>query len=100
MKVIGFVASPRKKGNTDTLVEKFMEGAQSRGAETEKIYLYDCNINACQGCYRNCWLNPNDCTQFSDDMDQLIEKMISADLLLLLLITNYELPNNVPHSGK
>jgi multimeric flavodoxin WrbA len=40
MKVMCFVASPRKKGNTDILVEKFMEGVQSKGAETEKIYLY------------------------------------------------------------
>lgn len=82
MKVIAFIASPRKKGNTDILVEKFLEGAKSRGAETEKIYLYDCTINACQGCYRNCWVNPNDCTRFKDDMHQLIDKMISSDLIL------------------
>jgi multimeric flavodoxin WrbA len=81
MKVTAFVRSPRKNGNTDILVEHFLEGARSKGADTEKIYLYDCEINPCQGCYRNCWLGPEDCTRFRDDMDQLIPKMISSDLI-------------------
>ncbi len=82
MKVIAFVASPRKQGNTDTLVTSFLQGAQDRGAETEKIYLYDCTINSCQGCYRNCWLGPGDCTRFHDDMNHLIPAMITSDLIL------------------
>jgi len=82
MKVTAFIGSPRKNGNTDILVEQFLEGARKKGADTEKIYLYDCKINPCQGCYRNCWLSPDDCTRFRDDMDQLIPKMISSDLIL------------------
>jgi len=82
MKVIAFMGSPRKNGNTDILVENFLEGAKSKGADTEKIYLYDCTINPCQGCYKNCWLGPGDCTRFQDDMNQLITKMISSDLML------------------
>ncbi len=27
MKALGFVGSPRKKGNTDTLVDTFLDGA-------------------------------------------------------------------------
>ncbi|MCK5257337.1 MAG: flavodoxin family protein, partial [Deltaproteobacteria bacterium] len=56
MKVIAFMGSPRKNGNTEILVDHFLEGAKSKGADTEKIHLYDCTINSCQGCYRNCWL--------------------------------------------
>jgi multimeric flavodoxin WrbA len=82
MKVTAFVASPRKKGNTNTLVDHFLDGAKSKGADTEKVYLYDCNINPCQGCYKNCWINPNDCTRWNDDMHQLISKMLSSDLIL------------------
>lgn len=82
MKVIGFVASPRKRGNTDILVDWFLKGAKSAGADTEKIYLYDCTINPCQGCYKNCWITPNDCIRFNDDMPQLIKKVITSDLTL------------------
>lgn len=82
MKVTAFVASPRKNGNTDILAEHFLKGALSKGADTEKVYLYDCTINPCQGCYKNCWVNPNDCTRFQDDMNQLISKMLSSDLIL------------------
>lgn len=82
MKVIAFIGSPRKNGNTDILAERFLDGAKSKGADTEKVYLYDCTINPCQGCYRNCWINPNDCTRFQDDMHQLISKMLSSDLIL------------------
>ena len=84
MKVIAFVASPRKNGNSDILAEHFLEGAKSKGANTEKIYLYDHTINPCQGCYKNCWINPNDCTRFQDDMNQLISKMLSSDLILFV----------------
>ena len=83
MKVIAFMGSPRKNGNTEILVDSFLEGAKSKGADTEKISLYDCTINPCQGCYRNCWLGPGDCTRFQDDMNQLISKMISSDLILI-----------------
>ena len=82
MKVIAFMGSPRKNGNTDILVDHFLEGAQSKGADTEKVHLYECTINSCQGCYRNCWLGPGDCTRFQDDMNQLIPNMIASDLIL------------------
>jgi multimeric flavodoxin WrbA len=82
MKVTAFVGSPRKKGNTDMLVDKFLDGAKSVGAATEKVYLYDCTINPCQGCYKNCWLTPKDCVRWDDDMHQLIKKMIASDLMV------------------
>jgi multimeric flavodoxin WrbA len=82
MNVTAFMGSPRKQGNTDILVDRFLEGAQSKGANIEKISLYECDINPCQGCYRNCWLGPGDCTRFQDDMNDLINKMIASDLTL------------------
>ncbi len=41
MKVIGINGSPRKKWNTGTLLSKALEGAASKGAETNLIHLYD-----------------------------------------------------------
>jgi len=83
MKVLGFVASPREKGNTTVLVDTFLDGASSVGAEVKKIFLADHNINQCRGCFRNCFLKPGfQCAIFNDDMDMLLEEMISSDLML------------------
>ena len=53
MKVLALVGSPRQGGNTDLLVERLLNGAKSKGHETEKLYLYDYNISLCTDC-RNC----------------------------------------------
>ena len=83
MKVLGFVGSPRKKGNTDILVDTFLDGASSAGAEVKKFFLADHTINQCMGCYRKCVLKPGfRCGTFRDDMDLLLEEMVSSDLIL------------------
>lgn len=82
MKVLGFMASPRKGGNSDILLESFLEGSRSAGAATEKINLYDCSISFCQGCHLKCWVNDNNCPQWQDAMDMLHDKMIASDLLV------------------
>ena len=51
MKVMAFNGSPRKKWNTATLLEKALEGAASKGAETELIHLYDLNYKGCISCF-------------------------------------------------
>ncbi len=51
MKILGFLGSPRKGGNTDTLIDRVFEGARSKNAEVEKIYLSDLKINPCQACF-------------------------------------------------
>ena len=43
-KVLAVVGSPRKKGNTDLLVDEMLKGAASLGAKTEKIYLHPLKI--------------------------------------------------------
>ena len=51
MKVIAFNGSPRKKWNTATLLEKALEGAASKGAETQLIHLYDLDYKVCKSCF-------------------------------------------------
>ena len=51
MKVIGVNGSPRKTWNTATLLQKALEGAASKGAETELIHLYDLDFKGCRSCY-------------------------------------------------
>jgi len=82
MKVMAFVGSPRKGGNTDILLDSFLEGAQSKGAETEKVYLYETEINLCQGCYKECFLEEGVCTRWDDEMNRVLERLIKSDLYI------------------
>ena len=85
MKVTGIVGSPRKRGNSDVLADTFLEGAAASGAQVQKFFLADLNINQCRGCFRNCMTKPGlRCAVFRDDMDMLLEEMASSDLLLFV----------------
>jgi len=82
MKILAIQGSPRPKAsNTEILLQEFLKGAQSQGAETETIYLKEKNIYSCTGCY-TCWaITPGVCI-FKDDMAELLEKVRSCDILV------------------
>lgn len=73
-------SSPRKGGNSDILCDEFMRGAQESSNTAEKIFLKDMKIGYCMGCGA-CNLT-HKCVQ-KDDMAQLLEKMIKADVIVL-----------------
>ncbi|HNU73123.1 MAG TPA: flavodoxin family protein [Thermodesulfobacteriota bacterium] len=81
MNVLGFMASPRKGGNSDMLLDSFLAGAQSVGAKVEKVYLYDCHIEYCDGCWLKCWTTDDSCPRWHDDVDRLHDKMLASDLV-------------------
>ena len=49
MKVLGISASPRRGGNSETLLDQALSGAASKGADIEKIILAEKKIEFCQG---------------------------------------------------
>jgi multimeric flavodoxin WrbA len=51
MKLIAINGSPRKSGNTATLLIKTIGGAKAAGAETELIHLYDLTFKGCTSCF-------------------------------------------------
>ncbi len=77
--VIGFVGSPRKKGNTHLLVAKILEGAQAAGAATEIVFLNDLVIRECDGCLA-CWKG-KPCPK-QDDMNGLYPKIAASDAVV------------------
>lgn len=81
-KVLILSSSPRKGGNSDILCDKFKEGAEAAGNTVEKIFLKDKKINYCTGCG---YCNTNNYTACSqkDDMAEILEKMIEADVIVL-----------------
>ncbi len=79
-KVLVLSASPRKGGNSDQLCDQFMLGAKEAGNLTEKIFLRDKKIGYCTGC-GSCVASHN-CVQ-KDDMAEVLEKMIAADVIVM-----------------
>ncbi|WP_442886058.1 flavodoxin family protein [Desulfotomaculum sp. 1211_IL3151] len=50
MKIVGFLGSPRKHGNTAILLNRIMEGAKKEGSDCILYHTNDLNIKGCQGC--------------------------------------------------
>lgn len=71
--------SPRKGGNSETLADAFVSGAQEAGNQVEKICLYDKTIGFCKGCLA--CLKPHRCV-IHDDADTIAQKMRTADVLV------------------
>ena len=80
-KVLIISASPRRGGNSDTLCDQFMRGAQEGGHSVEKIFLKDKNIKFCQGCLA-CWNTTKGKCVHHDDMAEILDKILSADVLV------------------
>lgn len=51
MKILAFNGSPRKEWNTAILLQKALEGAAARGADTELVHLYDLKYQGCISCF-------------------------------------------------
>ena len=80
MKVLGLVGSPRKGGNTDTLVSAILYGAGASNHEVEKIFLYDIDILPCIDC-RGCKKGFYECV-FNDGMKLLYAKIEEAQVII------------------
>lgn len=79
-KILIISASPRKGGNSDSLCDQFLLGAKEAGHNVEKIFLRDHKINYCMGC--GVCNSKHTCVQ-KDDMKELLDKMVNADVIVL-----------------
>jgi multimeric flavodoxin WrbA len=84
LKTIIINASPRKKWNTAEVLDAARKGAESVGAETEYINLYDLVFKGCRSCLI---CKRKDKTKgkcyWRDDLTPLIEKIFEADALII-----------------
>lgn len=82
MKITVFNGSPRaEQGNTQVMVDSFLKGAQSAGAETENIFLAHKKILPCSGCFV-CWIKTPGICVIKDDMAELLSKFKTSDLVV------------------
>jgi multimeric flavodoxin WrbA len=81
IKVLAFAGSPRRHGNSETLLDWVLGGMiADPDVAIEKIALTDANINPCRGC--NACEKLNKCVQ-RDGMDIYHDKIVAADVILL-----------------
>lgn len=90
-KIVAIVGSYRKGGTVDSAVETVLEGARSRGAETQTFYLRDEHIEFCTNC-RNCVQAPGEtrgkCSQ-QDALETILSAVEAADGVVLASPVNF-----------
>lgn len=85
LKAMGINGSPRKNWNTATLIRHALDGAASRGAETETVHLYDLNFRGCISCFackRKDAYDRGVCAM-QDDLSPILERAMACDLLIV-----------------
>lgn len=83
MKAIAFNGSPRKEGNTSTLLDKVLGELENEGIETEKYQLGGEKVSGCTACMQ-CHKNKDKACVIRDDViNECIEKMLEADAVIL-----------------
>jgi len=80
VRVLGIVGSPRRGGNTETLVDAVLAGAEEAGAQVEKVLLRDLEIAPCLAC--DACQRTGACAQ-EDDMAPLLAKMQASPVWVL-----------------
>jgi multimeric flavodoxin WrbA len=80
LRVIGISGSPRRSGNTDSLLDKALEGALAGGAFVEKIFLNDLVFKPCQACGK---CHGKGACGVRDDMAGIYKKIERADAVIV-----------------
>lgn len=81
IKVLAFAGSPRRYGNSETLLDWVLASMSAEpDVVVEKVALTDADINPCRGC--NACETLNKCIQ-RDGMDIYHDKIVEADCILL-----------------
>ena len=84
MKTIILNGSPRKNWNTAQVLKSAQKGAESVGAETEYIDLYDLSYTGCRSCMACKRKGAARCHCFwKDDLSPVIDRIFSADALFV-----------------
>ena len=79
-KILILNGSPRKNGQTASLIKAFAEGAKTSGNEIRELYLQGMKIGGCLAC-EACQRNGGVCVQ-KDDMQTVNEAFAWADVVV------------------
>ena len=80
IKVIGLLGSLHRRGNTEQLLDGFLQGATDAGGSVEKIPLGSLSFGNCRGC--NACHTTGDCV-LQDDVPDVYDRLLHADVLVI-----------------
>lgn len=80
MRIIAISGSPRRNGNTSTLIRESLRGAKDNGADVEEIFLLDYHLEHCKGCF-SCMATGK--CPIPDDFEGIKEKMLNSDGIII-----------------
>jgi multimeric flavodoxin WrbA len=83
MKVVAFNGSPRKDGNTATLIKHVLAELEKEGIETEIVQIGGKSIHGCTACGKCVENKDRKCIIDKDIVNDCIEKMLEADGIIL-----------------
>lgn len=83
MRAIAISGSPRRGGNTDTLLLRCLAGLASAHCDTELIRVCDYNVKPCKACGGCKRLGDGSCTQKDDDFAPLLAQVLRADIIVV-----------------
>jgi putative NADPH-quinone reductase len=75
---LGIAGSPRRHGNTESLLDRFLAGAAAEGATVRKVVAAELRVAGCIAC-NGCWEDGR-CV-VDDDFQALYRRLIDADVL-------------------
>jgi len=81
IRVLGISGSPHRGGNTEQLLDRFLEGAADAGGIPEKIILSTLDYRSCRGC--NACHKTGVCVMKDDLIPILTQKVPDADIVAL-----------------
>ena len=83
MHAIAISGSPRKDGNTETLIRRCLDGLATRGIEGEFVTLRNKTIRPCQACDTCAKRKDRTCATKDDDFHPVFEAMQQADIIVV-----------------
>lgn len=81
MNCLALLGSPRKDGNTASLLDSFIAGAESKGHSTRMVRLHEKRIEYCNGC-GYCKREGSGRCVHDDDMTELYRDILAADAVV------------------
>jgi len=81
MKIVTLLGSPRDRGNSSAIANRFIKTAESIGAETSTFSLNNLKFRGCQACMA-CKGKLDRCI-IKDDLEEVLDEIRDADVLLL-----------------
>jgi multimeric flavodoxin WrbA len=78
VKVLGISGSPHRHGNTETLLDAFLDGTREAGAKAEKVILKELDYTPCRGC--NACHKEGECI-VKDQAIPLFDRIFTMDCL-------------------